>query len=92
MSMSGIDRTNNILISIAQVRVKAKIITQAEITGHKGSYHVIFTNKEAEWDGKPMILASSRNPYEPKIFKSLDGAMANVLRTGLTNACIKVTE
>ena len=42
-----------------------------------------------EWKGEPLVLSSSRQPYEARIFKSLDGAIAELLRIGLTEASIK---
>lgn len=92
MPISGINGSNNILIGNAQLRVEQNIISTAKIIGKKGNYRIVFNNKEAEWNGEPLILASSRSPYEAKIFKSLDGAMADVLRTGLKTAEVEMTE
>lgn len=92
MAISGINGSNNILMSSAKLRVDNKMITKAEIIGTKGNYKVQFTNKEAEWNGNPVVLCSSRNPYEPKIFKSIDGAAADVIRAGLKDALIILSE
>lgn len=92
MSISGINGTNCILMSSAKVRVENKIITQAEIIGKKGSYTVSFTNKEAEWDGKEIVLSSSRSPFEPKTFKSIDGAMSDIKQAGLNSATIRIKD
>ncbi|MCU8269087.1 hypothetical protein P3597_25480 [Vibrio parahaemolyticus] len=56
--------------------------------GIKGEYTVIFDG--SEWNGEPLVLSSSRQPYEARIFKSLDGAIAELLRIGLTEASIKI--
>jgi hypothetical protein len=45
----------------------------------------------SNWNGEPLVLSSSRQPYEARIFKSLDGAIAELLRIGLTEASIKIT-
>jgi hypothetical protein len=56
----------------------SNIINQAQIVGKKGEYTVVFNG--SEWDGEPLVLSSSRQPYEARIFKSLDGALAELLR------------
>lgn len=45
----------------------------------------------SEWEGKPLVLSSSRQPYEARVFKSIDGAAAELLRIGLSEASIKNT-
>ena len=59
------------------------------IEGSKGEYTVIFDG--SEWEGKPLVLSSSRQPYEARVFKSIDGAAAELLRIGLSEASIKNT-
>lgn len=49
----------------------------------RGNYSVLFTNPEALWERKPVVLSSARNPYEPKAFKSLDGAVSDIERASL---------
>ncbi|MDN3485280.1 hypothetical protein QL989_07990 [Pseudoalteromonas sp. APC 3224] len=88
--ISGINRGNCILSSMAKERVKSGVIDQAQILGVKNAYTVVFDG--SEWDGEPLVLSSSRQPYEPRIFKSLDGALAELLRIGLTEASIKITK
>lgn len=83
MAFSGINGSNNVLISSVKLRVEKGLITEATIVGEKGNYSVYFTNLEALWKGEPVVLSSARNPYEPKVFKSLDGAIADVERAGL---------
>lgn len=83
MRTSGIDGTNNILMSLARVRVENGTFKEATIEGEKGEYYVLFTNDEALWKGKPIVLSSSRNPYAPKVFKTIDAAVADIKNTGL---------
>ena len=39
-----------------------------------------------------IVLSSSRQPYEPRIFKSLDGAIAELSRIGISEASVKIIE
>ncbi|EGQ8126950.1 hypothetical protein I7100_004321 [Vibrio parahaemolyticus] len=73
---------------MAKERVKSGTLDQAQVVGYKGEYTVVFNGLE---DGEPLVLSSSRQPYEARIFKSLDGAIAELLRIGLTEASIKIT-
>jgi len=88
--ISGVNGGNCILSSMAKVRVKEGIIDKAQIVGKKGEYKVVFDG--SEWNGEPFVLSSSRQPYEARIFKSLDGALAELLRVGLTEASIKIID
>lgn len=88
--ISGIDGGNCILSSMAKTRVKEGIIDKCQIVGRKGEYTVVFNG--SEWNGEFLVLSSSRQPYEARIFKSLDGALAELLRIGLTEASIKITD
>ncbi|CAK2018742.1 conserved hypothetical protein [Vibrio crassostreae] len=88
--ISGINSGNCILSSMAKERVKSGIIDHAQISGMKSAYTVVFDG--SEWNGEPLVLSSSRQPYEPRIFKSLDGALAELLRIGITEASIKITD
>jgi hypothetical protein len=88
--ISGVDGGNCILSSMAKERVKSNFIDQAQIVGRKREYTVAFNG--SEWNGKPLVLSSSRQPYKARIFKSLDGALAELLRTGLTEASIKIID
>lgn len=87
--ISGINRGNCILSSMAKIRVQAGHINGAEVHGNKGSYIVYFSGKSAEWGGEPIVLSSSRQPYEPRVFKSVDGAIAELNRIGLTEILVK---
>jgi hypothetical protein len=78
MSFSGIDGSNCIPIGMAKVRAESGIFTQAEIIGVKGDYRIRFVNPEALWNGEALMLSSSRAMHTPKIFKSLDGAVADL--------------
>ena len=86
--ISGINGGNCILSSMAKERVTSGILDRAQIVGFKGEYTVIFDGKE--WKGEPLVLSSSRQPYEARVFKSLDGAIAELQRIGLTEASIKI--
>lgn len=88
--ISGMNAGNYILSSMVKERVKSGVIKHAQILGIKSAYTVVFDC--SEWNGEPLVLSSSRQPYEPRIFKSLDGALAELLRIGLTEASIKITE
>ena len=89
--MPGIDGGNCILSSMAKTRVESNMIDGAEVVGAKGSYIVTFKGNAAEWEGKSIVLSSSRQPYEPRVFKSLDGAIAELSRIGLSEASVKIT-
>ena len=84
----GLNGGNCILSSMAKERVKSGILDQAQIVGYKGEYTVVFNG--TEWNGDPLVLSSSRQPYEARVFKSLDGAIAELLRIGITEASIKI--
>ncbi len=86
---SRLNGGNCILSSMAKERIKSGLLDQAQIVGFKSEYTVIFDGME--WNGEPLMLSSSRQPYEARIFKSLDGAIAELLRIGLTEVSIKVT-
>lgn len=87
--MSGLDGGNFILSSMAKERVRSGLLDRATIQGSKGEYTVIFDG--LEWEGKPLVLCSSRQPYEARLFKSIDGAVAELMRIGLSEASIKNT-
>lgn len=88
--ISGIDGGNCILSSMAKERVKSGLLKQAHIYGKKGSYTVVF--RGSEWKGEPLVLSSSRQPYEARIFKSVDGALSELLRIGLAEASIEISQ
>lgn len=90
--MSGLNGTTCILTSMARVRVEKNIITSALIGGVKGNYKVFFDNDNAKWQGEDLVLSSSRQPFEPRIFKTIDAAMAEVLRVGLNTATLKIEQ
>lgn len=85
--ISSLDGGDFILSSMAKDRVKLGILERATIEGFKGGYAVIFDGPE--WKGKPLVLSSSRQPYKARIFKSIDGAVAELLRIGFSEASIK---
>lgn len=88
--ISGIDGGICILESTARLRLEKKMISKARIIGEKGNYVVEFHGSCAEWNDQNMVLCSSRNPYEPRVFKSLDGAISQLFRIGLTKPSIIV--
>lgn len=90
--ISGINGGNCILSSMAKTRVENNLINGAEVVGSKGNYIVAFKGNAAEWGGKPIFLSSSRQPYEPRIFKSLDGAVSELSRIGLSEVSVKIIE
>lgn len=87
--ISGLSGGNCILSSMAKERVKGGILDQAQVVGYKGEYMVVFNGMQ--WKGKSLALSSSRQPYKARIFKSLDGAIAELFRIGFTEAFIKIT-
>lgn len=88
--ISGINGSNLILESMAKTRVKNNMISKAKVTGSKGGYVVEFYGSCSEWKGSQMMLCSSRNPHEPRLFRSLDGAISQISRIGLKNISIEV--
>ncbi|OTA14246.1 hypothetical protein Xvie_03881 [Xenorhabdus vietnamensis] len=84
--ISGLNGGNCILSSMAKERVKSGILDQAQVVGFKGKYTVVF-----DGNGEPLVLSSSRQPYDARIFKSLDGAIAELLRIGFTEVSVKIT-
>ena len=83
MTFSGVNRSNCIPIGMAKVRVKSGLFTHAEVFGSKGEYRIKFVNPESIWNGESLVLSSTRAMHEPKIFKSLDGAVADLKRLGI---------
>ena len=90
--ISGINGSNCILESMAKIRVEKKMIDKAKIVGGKGDYVVQFYGPHAEWDGEPLVLCSARDPYKPRIFKSLDGAVSQLSGIGLSKVSIIATD
>lgn len=90
--ISGINGSNCILESMAKIRVEKKMIDKAKIVGDKGDYVVQFYGPHAVWDGEPLVLCSARDPYKPRIFKSLDGAVSQLSGIGLSKVSIIATE
>ncbi|EJA7361177.1 MULTISPECIES: hypothetical protein [Vibrio] len=80
MSISGINGSNYVTTLIAKTRIQQGMITSAEVVGKSGKYQIHFTNDECKWKGENLVLCSVRSPYEPKIFKTIDGAIADLRR------------
>ena len=89
--ISGINGSNCILESMAKIRVAEKMISRAMIVGSKGGYLVQLYGSSAEWNGEPIVLCSARDPYKPRIFKSLDGAVSQLSGIGLSEISIMVS-
>lgn len=83
MTFSGVNGSNCIPIGMAKVRVDSGLFTHAEIFGNKGDYRIKFVNQESIWNGESLVLSSTRAMHEPKIFKSLDGAVADLKKLGI---------
>lgn len=75
---------------MAKEKFRKGTLNQSFISGFKGEYTVFFDGSES--NSEPLVLSSSRQPYEARIFKSVDGALAELIRIGLTEASIKVTQ
>ena len=80
---SGINGTNNIMSSQAKVRVQAGMIDTAVITRVDEGYVIKFEGDNSDWKGECMILSSARDPYVPRLFKSIDGAVSEAERIGV---------
>ena len=80
---SGINGTNNIMSSQAKLRVQAGMIDNAVITRVEDGYVIIFAGENSDWNGENLILSSAREPYNPRIFKSIDGAVSESERIGV---------
>lgn len=90
MAFSGIGSGNCIMSSIAKLRFEEKIIAGAKIIKKEGDYIVQFTGSGATWKGESLVLSSARQPYEARLFKSIDGAMSAIEQIGLKSAVIHI--
>ncbi len=86
--ISGINGTNLVLEAMVKVRIEKRLINRASIVKGEHGYTVQFYGPAAEWDGEPIVLCSARNPYEPRQFRSLDGAVSQVSKIGFDNIAI----
>ncbi len=91
IKISGINGSANILSSSAKIRVENGTIDHCVLKVVDGGYVVTFAlgDREVEWEGEPLVLCSARNPYEPRVFKSIDGAWAESQRIGIKNLTIR---
>ncbi len=89
--ISGLNGSNCILESMAKTRVEKKMIDRAKIVGRKGEYVVEFYGPCAEWNGAPVVLCSARDPYRPRHFRSLDGAVSQLSGIGLYELSITIS-
>ncbi|MEZ9996975.1 hypothetical protein AB4428_01515 [Vibrio lentus] len=83
MTFSGVNGSNCIPIGMAKVRVESGLFTHAKVFGSKGEYRIKFVNPESIWNGESLVLSSTRDIHNPKVFKSLDGAIADLKRLGI---------
>ena len=88
--ISGMNGGTCILESMAKIRVEKKMIEKAKIVGSKGEYVIEFYGPSSYWNGEPLVLCSARDPYEPRRFKSLDGAVSQLSRIGLEKLSIVI--
>ncbi len=86
--ISGLSSNKCILSSMAKKQVKSGIRYEVRVVGFKGEYAVVFDSTEFKHES--LVLSSSRQPFEARIFKSLDGAIAELQRIGLTEASIEI--
>lgn len=92
MKISGLNSSGCILSSMAKVRLEKGWFDGACIEGKDNNFIIFFTGKDADWDGKPLMLSSSRNPFEPRVFKSIDGAAAELSRIGIQKINLIMTD
>lgn len=90
MGISGINCSQSILSSMAKNRVEQGIITTARIIKDKDRYKIHFTNPEAKWNEQDLILCSTRDPTEPKTFRSFDDALAELKRIRLMKSSVVI--
>ena len=83
MKISGLNNSGCILSNMAKTRFEKGWFDGACIKGKDNNFVIFFTGNDATWDGKPLVLSSSRNPFEPRIFKSIDGAASELSRIGI---------
>lgn len=83
MKISGLNSSGCILSSMAKTHLEKGWFDGACIKGKDNNFIIFFTGKDADWDRKSLILSSSRNPFEPRIFKSIDGAASELSRIGI---------
>lgn len=89
--ISGIDGTNNIMSPLVKGRIQAGMIDTAVITRVDKGYVIKFEGSNADWGDEKLILSSVRDPYEPRIFKSIDGAVSESERLGVKKITLDLT-
>lgn len=88
---SGINGTNNIMSSQAKLRVQAGMIDTAVITRVEDGYVIKFAGENSNWNSESLILSSARDPYVPRVFKSIDGAVSESERIGIKKISLDLT-
>ena len=89
--ISGINGTSNIISSQAKLRVQAGMIDTAVIARVEGGYVIKFEGDNSDWKGEGLLLSSARDPYVPRLFKSIDGAVSEAERTGVKGIALDLT-
>jgi len=89
--ISGINGTNNILSSQAKGRVENGMIDKAVIYRSNHEYFIQFDGPNSDWKGEKLVLCSVREPYEYRKFKTIDGAVAECQRIGITEIGLDLT-
>lgn len=82
MKISGLNSSGCILSNMAKTHLEKGWFDGACIKGKDNNFIIFFTGKDADRDGKPLMLSSSRNPFEPRVL-SIDGAAAELGRIGI---------
>ena len=88
---SGINGANNIMSSQAKGRAQAGMIDTAVIARVEGGYVIKFEGDNSDWKGESLILSSARDPYVPRLFKSIDGAVSEAERIGVKGIALDLT-
>lgn len=89
--ISGVNGTNNIMSSQAKSRVQAGMIDTAVISRVEEGYVIKFEGDNSDWKGENLLLSSAREPYVPRIFKSIDGAVSEAERIGVKGIALDLT-
>jgi hypothetical protein len=74
--ISGINGTNGVLSSMVKSRVEEGMISSGDIKEVEGGWYLYFGGKASSWDGKQIVLVSTRDMGTPRLFKSLDAAVS----------------
>ena len=92
IKISGVNGGNCLLSSMAALRVERGMIDGAQIKVNKDGYNVYFVGNSAEWNEEQLVLSSASQPYECRVFKSLDDAMSAIQEIGLKKETIQIID